>query len=163
VYAGDFFAFGSKFESSPFDAVWDRAALVAINVSDRSRYVSIMKSVMGPSCRYLLATVDYDTSEYIGPPHALTEEDLRQLFTRNTSESESQSSTGSESTTESESTSESQSTTESECTSDSVLSATTDSSLQIMFVEKVDALVERRKQVGLTRFDESIHVVSWKP
>lgn len=138
VYQGDFFAFRPEFESGPFDAIWDRAALVAINLSDRCCYVSIMKSVMAPSCRYLLATVDYDTSEYTGPPHAFSEEALQNLFTPSTSLSN---------------------------TRVNFEQSTSDSNgptiLQLSFVEKMDALVERRKQMGLTHFDETVHVVRW--
>lgn len=80
VYQGDFFEYKREFESDPMDGIWDRGSLVAVNVADREKYVSIVTSTMAPTCRYLLDTLEYDLSQYTGVPHSTTDEDIRLLY-----------------------------------------------------------------------------------
>ena len=41
------------------------------------RYCRFLRGVMAPDCRWLLWAVEYDTSRYPGPPHALPEPEIR--------------------------------------------------------------------------------------
>ncbi|XP_061850777.1 thiopurine S-methyltransferase isoform X2 [Colius striatus] len=65
-----------------FDGVWDRGALVAVNPSDRQRYVSLMITLMEKNASYLLVTVSYDPSKHKGPPFYVPESEIKSLFGR---------------------------------------------------------------------------------
>lgn len=62
------------------DAIWDRGSFVAINFSERSKYVTLMRSLFNEHTRYLLDTLVYDTTVYGGPPLCVTTEDVNRLF-----------------------------------------------------------------------------------
>lgn len=81
IYRGDFFKL-SKDLIGDFDAIWDRASFVAINVDKRLEYTDLMFSLMKPSTNYLLETVSYDGTRYAGPPHYVTESSLDETFGR---------------------------------------------------------------------------------
>jgi len=117
VYQGDFFLYKQEHESELMDGIWDRGSLVAINISDREKYASIITSAMASTCRYLLDTLVYDVSEYTGVPHCVANDDIRQLY---------------------------------------------DSKCEIKFLENRDALNERWKKQGMTRFEEYVHLLSLK-
>lgn len=117
VYQGDFFLFKKEFEPECMNGIWDRGSLVAINVSDRERYASIILSVMAPNCRYLLDTLEYDVSEYVGVPHCVTDPEIHALY-------------------------------ESHCGIDRL--------------ERRDALVDRWKTQGLSKFEEKVDLIMLK-
>ncbi|XP_013388873.1 probable thiopurine S-methyltransferase [Lingula anatina] len=79
IYVGDFFKFNQDFEGQ-FDAIWDRASLVAIDESDRLQYVNILNSVLKPGCHCLIEAMDFIPSEKSGSPHAIPLECVRELF-----------------------------------------------------------------------------------
>ncbi|XP_035825696.1 probable thiopurine S-methyltransferase isoform X2 [Aplysia californica] len=88
LYLGDMLNFSPDVEGT-FEAVWDRASLVALNREDVSKYVSIIKSLLKPGGRCLLEVMDYDVSimEDLGdlstrppPPHPMYEAELKQLY-----------------------------------------------------------------------------------
>jgi len=117
VYQGDFLLYKQEYESELMDGIWDRGSLVAINISDREKYASIITSAMSPTCRYLLDTLEYNVAEYTGVPHCVTNDEIRQLY---------------------------------------------DLKCEIKFLENRDALVERWKKQGMTRFEENVHLLSRK-
>lgn len=57
-------------------AVWDRAALVAINPQDRARYLGSMAAIAGAGSKWLVAHFTYDTHEMTGPPFAVPEREV---------------------------------------------------------------------------------------
>ncbi|CAD5115320.1 unnamed protein product [Dimorphilus gyrociliatus] len=61
------------------DAIWDRGSFVAINYSDRPKYISLMQSFCTRETRYLLNTLVYDTSLFSGPPLCATKDDINNL------------------------------------------------------------------------------------
>uniref|UniRef100_A0A8C4NIT2 thiopurine S-methyltransferase n=1 Tax=Eptatretus burgeri TaxID=7764 RepID=A0A8C4NIT2_EPTBU len=63
-----------------FDGIWDRGSLVAINIDDRQRYVSLMLSLMAPGCNYLLETFIFDPMKHSGPPHAIDDDTLEEMY-----------------------------------------------------------------------------------
>lgn len=62
------------------DAIWDRGSFVAINYTDRHKYVAFMRNLCNKETRYLLDTLVYDTTVYGGPPVCATRDDIQKLF-----------------------------------------------------------------------------------
>ena len=73
---GDVFAFES--ERAPFDAAFDRAALIALSPEQRERYARKLCSLLAPGARVLLVTMEHDLGS--GPPFSVSEELVRALF-----------------------------------------------------------------------------------
>uniref|UniRef100_UPI00358F759B thiopurine S-methyltransferase-like n=1 Tax=Myxine glutinosa TaxID=7769 RepID=UPI00358F759B len=63
-----------------FDGIWDRGSLVAINIDDRQRYVSLMLSLMAPGCNCLLESFIYDPTNRNGPPHPIDDDTLEEIY-----------------------------------------------------------------------------------
>lgn len=79
LYCGDFFALKSE-EIGKFNAVWDRASLVAINPSQRIEYGKVMQDLMVPGGKYLLNSFIFTGENYRGPPHSVPREDIKSCF-----------------------------------------------------------------------------------
>ena len=67
LYCGDYF----EFRGPPFDALYDRASLVALNGDLRPRYIEHTKSLLKPGAKQLLLTLEYDQSLVDGPPFSV--------------------------------------------------------------------------------------------
>lgn len=78
ILQGDFFAL----ESTEFDAVWDRAALIALPPDMRARYAARVSHLLRPGGRLLLVTLDYPQEEQPGPPFSVPEQEVRALYSR---------------------------------------------------------------------------------
>lgn len=63
-----------------WDAVWDRAALVALPPETRPRYVAHLRTLLRPGGRLLLVTMDYPQAERAGPPFAVPADEVRALW-----------------------------------------------------------------------------------
>ena len=65
-----------------FDAVWDQNSLVALNLEDRERYVTLMKSLLKPKGKILLTTFEYDQSCYdiSKSPHTIPPSMVKSLY-----------------------------------------------------------------------------------
>ena len=61
-------------------AVYDRASLIALPPDLRSRYVPHLAALAGKSTVSLLVTMDYPQVEMPGPPFAVSEAEVRQLY-----------------------------------------------------------------------------------
>ena len=72
LWCGDYFAF----RGGPFDALCDRAALVALPETDRARYVEHTKGMLRPDAPRLIVTLEYDQSVVAGPPYSVTADEL---------------------------------------------------------------------------------------
>lgn len=79
IYQGDFLSLSASVVGK-FDAVWDRAAFVAINILQRQTYAEVLYDVMNPNCKYLLNTFVLLGKDYTGPPHTVTKEDIQTIF-----------------------------------------------------------------------------------
>lgn len=77
IARGDVFAFES--ERAPFDAAFDRAALIALAPEQRESYARKLRSLLAPDARVLLVTMEHDLGS--GPPFAVSEAVVRSLFT----------------------------------------------------------------------------------
>ena len=76
---------GDVFDATPevlgtFDAVYDRAALVAIDPSLRARYVEVCRALCKAGAPTLLVALAYDQTKAPGPPFAVPESEVRSLF-----------------------------------------------------------------------------------
>lgn len=79
IWVGDFFDLASA-QPPAFDAIYDRAALVAIKPEDRSRYAATLLESLVPGGRVLLITFVYEQAEMQGPPFSVTEQTVTDLF-----------------------------------------------------------------------------------
>jgi len=81
IFCADFFATG--FPGMPaIDAVYDRAAQVALPPRMRKAYAERMLGLVAPGVRTLLVTLDYPQSEMQGPPFAVTLEEINALYAK---------------------------------------------------------------------------------
>ena len=67
---GDFFDLNSN-DLSTCSFIYDRAALIAMELPDRPRYYERMLSITPPQCNMLLITLEYDQAEMLGPPFSV--------------------------------------------------------------------------------------------
>ena len=63
-----------------FDGVYDRAAVVALPPSMRSRYVSRMLELLQPGTAMLVITLDYPQHEMNGPPFSVPPREVERLY-----------------------------------------------------------------------------------
>jgi thiopurine S-methyltransferase len=78
IYCGDIFDLTGS-ELGQIDAVYDRAALVALPVAMRQRYADHLAAVTGRA-RQLLIAYEYDQSLQEGPPFAVSADEIRLLY-----------------------------------------------------------------------------------
>jgi thiopurine S-methyltransferase len=60
--------------------VYDRASLIALDESLRTRYAQWMQTIMGDKADMLLITLDYDQSEMNGPPFAVSTDEVTRYY-----------------------------------------------------------------------------------
>ncbi|MCW8880294.1 MAG: thiopurine S-methyltransferase [Kangiellaceae bacterium] len=78
IYQGDFFELEKRtFENT--QAIYDRAALVALPVEMRKSYAEKMKQLF-PQATMLLITLEYNQREMSGPPFSVTQDEVNSLF-----------------------------------------------------------------------------------
>lgn len=78
IYQGDYFDLDKRaFENT--QAIYDRAALVALPGEMRQNYVDKMKQ-MFPQAAMLLITLEYNQQEMNGPPFSVSQEEVNSLF-----------------------------------------------------------------------------------
>ncbi|MEI4234295.1 thiopurine S-methyltransferase [Roseovarius sp. D22-M7] len=78
VFVGDIFALTADM-LGPVDAVYDRAALVALPAEMRGPYTRHVAQITGTAPQ-LLVTFQYDQALMDGPPFSLTEDTVRDLY-----------------------------------------------------------------------------------
>jgi len=79
LLAGDVFAC-TKQHVGDVDALYDRAALVALPADVRPRYVAHLRGLLAPQSKALLVSFDYDQSKFQPPPFAVSEEEVRRHY-----------------------------------------------------------------------------------
>lgn len=75
LFAADFFELTVD-HVGVIDSVFDRASMVALDPSTRSRYVAHMETLLPPGVRTLLITFDYDQTQMQGPPFAVSDDEV---------------------------------------------------------------------------------------
>ncbi|SIS11960.1 thiopurine S-methyltransferase [Aquipseudomonas alcaligenes] len=78
VFVGDIFALNRE-QLGAVDAIYDRAALVALPATLRSRYASHLTAISA-GARQLLISFDYEQSQLPGPPFAVLAAELSELY-----------------------------------------------------------------------------------
>jgi len=76
---GDFFDLRND-DLSSCDFIYDRAALIAMELADRPRYYTHMLSVIPRESRMLLITLEYDQSEMLGPPFSVPTDEVYRYY-----------------------------------------------------------------------------------
>lgn len=73
---GDYFDYSDK----PFDALYDRASLIALPQQIRPDYVRHTKLLLKPNATQLLITLEYDQSRADGPPYSVLAEEVAEYW-----------------------------------------------------------------------------------
>lgn len=76
LYHGDYFSF----ESPPFDALYDRGALVALPKDVRPRYVAHTKQLLKSEAKRFIITLEYDQRVVNGPPFSVMPDELARYW-----------------------------------------------------------------------------------
>lgn len=79
LYCGDFLA-PELSDFGPFDAIWDRAALIALPASLRAGYTAQCARLLVPGASGLLVSLQYDPQEMEGPPFSVPPGEVRSLY-----------------------------------------------------------------------------------
>ena len=79
LLAGDIFSFDQSIIGN-VDAVYDRAALIALTVDLRKQYVEHISSLIEPDTPVFLITMSYVQDQMMGPPFSVDREEVNQLF-----------------------------------------------------------------------------------
>ena len=79
LFLGDFFELGAS-QLAGVQAVYDRAALIALPPALRARYATHLAAILPAGCRMLLLTMDYPQQQMPGPPFAVAAAEVRELF-----------------------------------------------------------------------------------
>jgi len=78
IFVGDFFELSTDV-LGPVEAIYDRAALVALPEDMRRRYASHLMAITGRAPQFLL-TFEYDQSGMDGPPFSVSSAEVRRLY-----------------------------------------------------------------------------------
>ena len=78
-FAGDFFA-TTKDLVGPVNALYDRAALVALPPALRDRYVPHVLGLLSADATALIVSLEYDEAQRAPPPHSVPEAEVHRHF-----------------------------------------------------------------------------------
>ncbi|MFT5500745.1 MAG: thiopurine S-methyltransferase [Woeseiaceae bacterium] len=76
IFCGDYFAV----DAEPFDALYDRGALVALPEEMRSRYVQHTQGLLKQRASKFIVTLEYDQTVVSGPPFSVSAAELVGYF-----------------------------------------------------------------------------------
>lgn len=79
LYCGNYFDL-NQLHLDKVCAVYDRAALVALNAGLREKYAQHLYSIISKGCRVLLLTLNYPQSQMSGPPFAVDQQEVMSLY-----------------------------------------------------------------------------------
>jgi thiopurine S-methyltransferase len=81
---GDFFDLEETMTDGQFDAIYDRASMVAIRPELREKYVDVIRKLIKPGGNILLVTLDRregtDEAKKAGPPFSVDEKEVERLY-----------------------------------------------------------------------------------
>ena len=78
IFVGDFFKLRAD-DLKNIDAIYDRASLIALPLQLRQNYRQHLQLIL-PSIKILLITLEYDQSLMQGPPFAVNDDEIDQLY-----------------------------------------------------------------------------------
>lgn len=76
LWCGDFFKLQKNW-LPPIDAIYDKAALIALPPETRRQYAKAIKRLCQPHTRQFLSCFEYNQDEMNGPPFAVFEDELQ--------------------------------------------------------------------------------------
>jgi thiopurine S-methyltransferase len=79
VLCGEYFAL-TPAHLAGVQAVYDRAALIALPPARRADYVAHLDRLLPGACRTLLVTLEYPQEQMQGPPFSVAEREIHSLF-----------------------------------------------------------------------------------
>ncbi len=79
LLCGDLFAVAPE-QYGGFDAIYDRAALIALPLSMRAAYINKLVDLLRPDGQLLLITLEYPAELHQGPPFSISESEVEALF-----------------------------------------------------------------------------------
>jgi len=79
LIAGDWFTMTRELVG-PIDAVYDRAALIALPPVLRPRYIDHLKSLLAPGTHGIVITLDYADGAWPGPPFNVSDAEVRRYY-----------------------------------------------------------------------------------
>jgi thiopurine S-methyltransferase len=79
LWCGDFFALKSE-DLASVDAVYDRAALIALPPGMRAAYAAHMTRCLPKGAAMLLVTLEYPQAEMAGPPFSVSEAEVMEFY-----------------------------------------------------------------------------------
>jgi thiopurine S-methyltransferase len=82
-WVGDIFTIDKRL-IPPIDAIYDRAALIALPKKLRSIYTALCLNWLKPRGVIFLKTLSYDQKSMQGPPYSVSAEEVAQLYTAST-------------------------------------------------------------------------------
>jgi len=80
IFAGDLFAV-TRADVAAIDAIYDRAALIALPSDLRTRYIAHLGGLVDKTTPTLLVTLDYPQDRMQGPPFAVPDAEVRTHYT----------------------------------------------------------------------------------
>lgn len=81
IWVADIFSLSTS-TIEPVDAIYDRAALIALPENLRSNYVQTCLKWLKPQGEILLKTMSYDQSQMEGPPFSVSDAEVKRLYSR---------------------------------------------------------------------------------
>jgi thiopurine S-methyltransferase len=84
ILCGDFFDLDRTMLGN-LDAIYDRAALIAMPPAMRPRYAAHLAGLAGRETRQLLITLEYNQQEMTGPPFSVPQDEVNRLYGENCS------------------------------------------------------------------------------
>ncbi len=79
LLCGDFFALG-ELSLGAVDAVYDRAALIALSAPQRAAYARLLSEVLPQRLEMLLVTMEYPQAQMSGPPFSVSGQEVTALY-----------------------------------------------------------------------------------
>jgi thiopurine S-methyltransferase len=79
ILCGDFFEL-TPTDIGRIDALYDRAALIALTPEQRARYAARITQLLKPQTPGLLVTLDYEQRKMAGPPFAVPADEVSRLY-----------------------------------------------------------------------------------
>jgi thiopurine S-methyltransferase len=79
LWCGDFFDLQAQ-HLAGCGGFYDRAALIALPPAMRQRYAEHVAHILPSGCRGLLVSLDYPQAQMNGPPFAVPEQEIRELY-----------------------------------------------------------------------------------
>ena len=79
IFCGDFFTLKTSHLVN-VKAVYDRAALIALDDELRQKYVNHLNDIISQDVRILLLTLNYPQHQWVGPPYAVSKLEVDSLY-----------------------------------------------------------------------------------